>query len=299
MKLVTLFTIPKPFAGHTGRIQTNAVASWRQLGSECDVLLCGDEAGASAVAESFGAHHYGQLRRTSAGVPLLSDAFRAAQTHASVYKCYTNADIVFVSDLLQVLRALDALGLQEFLIVGQRTDLDVSESLDLTSPRGELSLLARAAQQGRLAPVVCKDYFIYPSALFAEIPDFAVGRGNWDNWMVANAARCGIPVIDATEVITAIHQNHDYTHVAGGKQSAYLKGEDAQRNSQLGGGKNIIRGARVHYALRWEAGELVLRRTGFWRFWKDLPRFLRLVKELFLTRDRPAQGRSNGSAITK
>ncbi|MEI6516720.1 MAG: hypothetical protein WCO77_12150, partial [bacterium] len=45
----------------------------------------------------------------------------------------------------------------------------------------------------------------------------------------------GIPVIDATDVVTVVHQNHDYGHLAGGKRTVEV-GAEASRNLELGGG---------------------------------------------------------------
>jgi len=49
------------------------------------------------------------------------------------------------------------------------------------------------------------------------MPQFAIGRAGWDNWMIYWARRQGWPVVDATWDIFIIHQNHDYSHLPGGK----------------------------------------------------------------------------------
>ena len=41
-------------------------------------------------------------------------------------------------------------------------------------------------------------------------------------------------MIDATQAITAIHQNHDYAHVPGGEAEAWT-GREAVRNAELAG----------------------------------------------------------------
>ena len=58
------------------------------------------------------------------------------------------------------------------------------------------------------------DYFVFPkNAGLHELPAFAVGRPAWDNWLVYQAPRRRIPVIDATQATTVFHQNHGYAHV--------------------------------------------------------------------------------------
>jgi hypothetical protein len=57
----------------------------------------------------------------------------------------------------------------------------------------------------------------------------------WDNWLVFAARRARVPVIDASDCVHAIHQNHDYSHHVGGEEGVF-KGAEAVRNLELGGG---------------------------------------------------------------
>ncbi|MDR1741595.1 MAG: hypothetical protein LBR38_07100, partial [Synergistaceae bacterium] len=50
---------------------------------------------------------------------------------------------------------------------------------------------------------------------YEHIPPFAIGRMAFDDWMVADAVMRGIPVVDATDDVVAVHQNHDYGHIGG------------------------------------------------------------------------------------
>jgi hypothetical protein len=59
------------------------------------------------------------------------------------------------------------------------------------------------------------------------LPAFTVGRPRWDSWFVYHARRLNIPVIDASRVVTAIHQNHDYSHIPK-KDSDLSEGSEAQ-----------------------------------------------------------------------
>ena len=51
---------------------------------------------------------------------------------------------------------------------------------------------------------------MFPKTIFNQIPDFAIGRTSWDNWLVYNARLNKHPVINGTQSIDIIHQNHDY-----------------------------------------------------------------------------------------
>ena len=78
------------------------------------------------------------------------------------------------------------------------------------------------------------DYFLFTRGLFGTIPPFALGRARYDNWLIWRARRARAIVIDATGFVCAIHQRHDYSHLAGGKREAYF-GQEARRNQQLAG----------------------------------------------------------------
>ena len=43
--------------------------------------------------------------------------------------------------------------------------------------------------------------------MFKHIPDFAVGRMGYDNWLIWYARRKLIPVVDLSKQLKVIHQN--------------------------------------------------------------------------------------------
>ena len=60
-----------------------------------------------------------------------------------------------------------------------------------------------------LHPKTGIDYFVFPKLYLTKF-DFAIGRTSWDNWLVYNARLNKHPVINGTQSIDIIHQNHDY-----------------------------------------------------------------------------------------
>ncbi len=52
--------------------------------------------------------------------------------------------------------------------------------------------------------------------------------------MMGRTLELGLPLIDITETVTAIHQNHDYGHVAQ-RSGADWEGPEADRNRSLAG----------------------------------------------------------------
>ena len=52
------------------------------------------------------------------------------------------------------------------------------------------------------------DYFIYKRGFYKHIPDFSIGKGAWDGWLIGAALKQSIPVINGTKVCKAVHQKH-------------------------------------------------------------------------------------------
>ena len=230
----TLFALPKAFAGHTGVIQRNAIRSWTLLEPRPEILLCGDDPGVADVAREMGLMHVPDIPRNEFGTPFVSELFLRAQKIASQrILCYVNSDIIFTADLPSAIARV-ASERREFLLAGRRWDLDWAELFEF--PLGwETSLRqqARAAAQQRDEWWI--DYFVFPRGQWSTMPAFAIGRPAWDNWLIRDAVRRGIPVIDATAVVTPIHQNHGYGHV---RQSTgdHWRGPESDRNLELAGG---------------------------------------------------------------
>ncbi len=235
MTTLTIFSAPKPMRDpHIITIQRNAIQSWLALGPQVEVLLIGDEHGLAETAADFGVRHLPQVKTNESGTPLVSSIFDLARQHsASPLLCYVNADILFLPGLVESAAAV-LRQCPEFLLVGQRWDLDITAPLEFT-PGWDARLRADVRQRGRLHPPAGSDYFLFPRHLFTEIPDFAIGRAGWDNWMIYHAATQPWPCVDATPEVTIIHQNHDYRHLPGGQP--HYRQPETQVNTALGGGQ--------------------------------------------------------------
>lgn len=276
--MLTIFTAPKPFAGHIGLIQRNAIRSWLALGRDVQVLLVGDEAGMAANAEGLGVEHVSMVERNHDGTPLVSSIFAQARERARhAVLCYANADIIFLDDLLTSVRRV-ADRFEGFVIVGQRWDLTVDRELDFDSA-GSDSLRARLTVDGRRHQPAGSDYFVFPRDQFTHLPAFALGRAGWDNWMIYAGRAAHIPVIDGSRAITVIHQDHDYAHLPGGEPHYRLP--ESAANVRLAGGREMI------FTLRdanWELDGSGLRR----RRW-DSPGWVRGLEVALIARFGPGR----------
>jgi len=231
--MLTIFSTPKPFRNHIGVIQTNAIQSWVLLSPQCEVILFGNEEGTDKIVAQFGIRHIPEAECNEYGTPLVSDMFKIAQDIASYpLMCYVNADIILMSDFLPAICQVKG---QPFLISGQRWDVDLKEPIDFDKPDWETYLRAHVAKYGKLHPRTGLDYFVFPRGMYRDIPPFAIGRPAWDNWVIYKARSLAVPVIDATKMVTVIHQNHGYSHVQMGKVGTW-EGPEAERNRALAGG---------------------------------------------------------------
>jgi hypothetical protein len=232
--MLTLFALPKPFKGHFGVIQRNAISQWTRLYPKPQILLFGDEEGTAEIAQEFGLRHIPEVKRNQCGTPLLSDLFAQAHALASYnILCYVNADILLLGDFMKAVKQVASLR-KRFLMVGRRTNVELDEPTIYQSPDQEARLVSLALEKGWLANPTWIDYFVFVRGLFETIPAFAIGRPFWDNWMIWRARALKAVVVDVTETILAVHQNHDYSHHAQGKKGAQ-QGEEARQNGKLAG----------------------------------------------------------------
>src|SRR5579883_1502359 len=233
MPMLTLFAIPKAFVGHIGTIQRNAIMSWTLLRPRPEIILLGFDEGTAEIAQEFNLTHIPDIECNEQGTPLMSSLFALAQTHGKgPLFAYVNSDIVLFNDFMAAIQQLPA---GPFMMLGQRCDLDVQAPIDVQAPDWEQQLRDRAHTAGRLCGPWSMDYFVFAPPLYQTVPPFAIGRLFFDNWLCYEAIRADVPVIDATEAVLAIHQNHDYAHYAQGYEGIW-KGQEGNNNLKLLGG---------------------------------------------------------------
>jgi len=234
--MLTIFSIPKPFIGHSEIIQRNAVQSWLRLEPHCEIILCGDEFGAADIALEYNISHIPDIAKSDYGTPLLSSAFQAVHQKAgNSLICYVNTDIIILNNMIDAVRVLS---FQKYLLLGQRWNLDINDPIDYELPTWEKELREKLANEGELQPPFGSDYFVFPKEVHWVFPEFAVGRPGWDNWIIYRARALKMPVVDATEVAIVIHQNHGYVHVPEGIDSTSFEGPEANINRDLMGGED-------------------------------------------------------------
>ena len=229
---LTIFAVPKAFENLFAIIQINAIKSWTQIRPRPQIILFGNDQGTAEIARELGTDFIPEIQRNEFGTPLLNDIFEKVEKEASnSILCYVNCDIILPTDFSEVVAKIP---FQRFLMVGQRWDLDLNTKLDFGDSDWEKKLNERRKIEATLHPVTGIDYFIYRRGCFKEIPPFAVGRPMWDNWMIFNGRLLKIPVIDATQALPVIHQNHGYGSPE--RLTLLRTGPEAKNNRELAGG---------------------------------------------------------------
>lgn len=232
--MITIFTNPRPFQGPFDIIQRNAIKSWLKLSPKYEVILFEDEKGTtSKIANEFGIKCITDVAHGEFGTPLLSDVFNKIRKIASNgIIAQVNTDIILMGDFAKTVRRVkEYMKEKPFLMVGRRWDLDIKGPLNFNEANWGEKLRQRAIKEGKLHGFSGMDYWVFPRNFQINPPSFVVGRPGMDSWLIFKARSLKIPVIDATEVITIVHQNHNYPKK---KQSFF--GIEKKRNLKLAGG---------------------------------------------------------------
>ena len=236
--LVTILTAPKSFEDpHIQKIQRNALRSWKALGSLVDVIILGNDEGIKENALLMGIRHYPDVQCNEKGTPLISSMLKIGRDESkSSYLAIVNADVILFSDFIQSIKNVSKIK-KEFLIIGQRWDMDVLEEVG-GHVRDFIRLKKRVPIEAKLHPPKGSDYFIFPRICYQSVPDLAIGRAGWDNWFIYKSRWEGWTVVDGTHDVMVIHQSHDYAHLPGGKPHYRLP--ETKENVIKGGGEHTI-----------------------------------------------------------
>jgi hypothetical protein len=226
---ITILAMPKPFRGHIGVIQRNAMISWTKLEPKPEIILFGTEEGTAESARELGLVRVVEVARNRHGTPLLADILAGGEKHGrgEVF-AYVNADIIlpreFTAGIDNVRRTFG-----KFLAVGRRTNLEVREALDF-SEGWEGKLRERMQKEGQLESHTGIDFFVFPRGTYEQVPPLAIGRVWFDQWCIKYAREKRLPVVDLTGFAAITHQLHDYNHVAGGRELGTYGGVEADEN---------------------------------------------------------------------
>jgi hypothetical protein len=272
MALITLFSAPKPFTDpHIATIQRNAVKSWTLL-PDVEVILLGEETGLAEAVRELGVKHISNVARNENGTPIISSMFQLARENSNNdLLCIINADIILMPNFVEAAKQVVKLK-DNFVLLSQRWDLDVIHPIEFTEG-WDMHLREQVKMKGQLHRPAGSDFFLFPRSSFLEVPDFAIGRAGWDNWMIYKARRENWPVIDGTPSFMIVHQNHDYSHLPGGKP--HYEHPDTNENIRLAGGTAVVRYTILDSTHQLAGGKLSRPPRSRLRFMRNVELFLR------------------------
>jgi hypothetical protein len=231
--MITLLTTAKPFKGAARIRQMNALGSWRRAFPDAQILLFGKGDGYEEAARQVGAERYPDISCNEMGMPRIDAMFACGQKQSGGGPiAYVNCDVILFDDVISAVREIP---FTAFLMISQRWNFDVHETLDFSSVAWREDLRRDVAVRGQLFRYDAIDFFLWQGDVWRDLPPMVVGRGGYDNWLIYSCRARGIPVVDATERVMIVHQNHDYGHVEGGRDTV-MEGPEARRNVELGGG---------------------------------------------------------------
>jgi len=237
--MITLFATPKNFTGIFNDIQLNAIRSWRALSKDIQIIILGDSKGSEKAAREINAEYIPVVRSTTTGVPYLSDLFKQAEKQAKYdVMTFINADIILPSNFLDYIPLLSK-QFNKFLMVGHRWDMDVNKQIDFKNKAEINKFWISAKNSSQMHECTGIDYFIFKKHQWTRIPDFAIGRPGYDNWLIWNARRHFIPVIDASDYVKAIHQNHDFNFHNLTADPKIILEEDGLNNIKIHGNRTL------------------------------------------------------------
>jgi len=230
--MLTLFAIPKAFRGHTAIIQRNAITSWIHLNPRPEIILFGNDEGTAAIAQELGVRNIPDVAHNDSGAPMMDDLFaKAEQAASNSLLCYVNSDIMLMDDFTRAASLVRHLSGQ-VMMIGKRWGVDIRDCWDCSAPHWQRELRQYVSTHGEQIRATAVDYFVFTKGLGTGLLPLALGRVGWDNWLIWHARSKGAAVVDASEVVMAIHQNHDYSHHPGGEEAVW-RGEEARRNREL------------------------------------------------------------------
>ena len=237
--MITLFATTKSFTDIFKTIQLNALNSWRALSNDIQIIIFGDSVGSKKAAEEIGADFVPDVRCSSQGTPFLSDIFLQADKRAKFpIMAFINADIILPNNFLETIPIAQK-RIHNFLMVGHRWDMDVKKNINFNDPKENKLFWEVAKKLSTRHECTGIDYFIFNRGTFQNLPNLTIGRFGWDNWLLWKTRRMRIPLIDVSDGIFAIHQNHSYVFNKFKGKSDILSGTESENNQQITKGNTL------------------------------------------------------------
>eukprot|EP00164_Ancoracysta_twista_P002306 GFYU01003049.1.p1 GENE.GFYU01003049.1~~GFYU01003049.1.p1 ORF type:complete len:879 (-),score=272.82 GFYU01003049.1:89-2725(-) len=227
----TIITLAKKFAYPYNVTQSNAINSWKHLKCKPQIVVIGVDYGVADAAKELGVDHINQdPKRSWYEAPLLKDMLDEGEAMArSDHILLINADIILPQSFCQVFHQILAdYPDQTYLLTGVRYNIQVLEPVDYD----ELERTGQWFEGAERFWSSAQDYFGYVKGTLKPDPQLSL-LFSWDNWIITWAIQEFSVVIDATDVVVAVHQDHSYTHQSAGKKNIEYFSRERTENRDI------------------------------------------------------------------
>lgn len=206
--MTTIFAIIRPWNPVFSPLQYNAIKSWLLLRPRPRIILFTEPNTDNAILDGWDIELH-TTKCNQFGTPLVSDALHRTMDMAQGdVLVMANADNIYLPGFTAAIAHVSR-NFPQFLMVGQRWDVSVPNYISFT-PWWTIDLMSLHRDLHGKAAI---DYLaFYTGDWLRDLPDFAVGRSSYDNEIVALTKAANIPVVDATEAVTVLHQWHPRGH---------------------------------------------------------------------------------------
>lgn len=210
----TIMTVPLPFSGFDAITQRNAILSWTLLKPRPEILVLCNEQGVAEFAEEHNLVHIPDVRLTKHGVPSIAHILELGQANASNgVIAYVDSDTVLTHDFPIAVYVVEST-FPGYLISGFRKSDYMTHTIPFEDPKWEQDLIDHVWKHGNFYAKGLgsgSDYFVFHKGLFRnDVPDFSIGKGHWDGWRMRYAIDHGAELLDCSDIIFQIHQDHPW-----------------------------------------------------------------------------------------
>lgn len=179
------------------------------------VLILADDWSVCAAALQIGKKTYGNIKchqhtcmhreYDRPTVPcLLHNAIELTSTD---FVLFTNSDLAYVN-VVPAISIAQKMFEGNFALLGRRRDIDFQHECE-TKAKDAPILDQILNANGELHDPYGIDYIVAPRSVLRSVikdmPDFLIGLWKWDNWLVDTCIHKGVNLIDATNILHAIH----------------------------------------------------------------------------------------------
>ena len=225
-KLLAIFTSFKNDPNKS-EIHHEVINNWLSLGNDIQPILFYNQSDPMIwdnLALNMGWIGLPIGRTNKYGTPKLKDLYvKVTKTIISEFYGYCNGDILFDDSMKNTLKQIlkqNTVSKRSALVIGRRTNIEYQDyhTFKLSNPNYTKSLHQIANSKGTLFTEWAEDYFfVYLPQHFPwdDIKDIVIGRPGYDNYLVSEAIKQNVSVIDTTITILAAHLTGIFGNHAG------------------------------------------------------------------------------------